>query len=93
MSNPIEEWEKETGQRWDSNDGDNATMAGLFGMLARELGQSKHSSKDDVVAGYMIRYMMTPEYKKEQEAKEIMCEMLLAGLSPEDVRDVFGGTA
>lgn len=89
-SDIIERFERETGQRFDANGGDNATMAGLFGMLARAQGKSSHDKRDDVAAGYLIRHQGTPEYKQEQEARALMAEMLRQGLSPDDLGALFG---
>ena len=50
-SDLIERMERETGQRIDSNDGDNMAMAGLFGALARAMGKSSHDARDDFAAG------------------------------------------
>jgi len=83
----IERLEKETGQRIDANNGDNLAMAGLFGAMSRLLGQSPPSYKacDDVPAGVLIQHHMTPEYCQEQEDKEILAKMLMAGMSPDDI--------
>ena len=82
-SDLIERMERETGQRIDDNDGDNSAMAGLLGAMSRLMGKSPKSyrERDDLVAGLLIRHQMTPEYQKEQEAKEIMAQMLLGGMS------------
>ena len=88
----IERMERETGQRIDDNDGDNLAMAGLFGAMARLLGQMPPSyrARDDVAAGVLIRHQMTPEYQQEQESKELMVEMLRAGMSPDTLKDIAG---
>ena len=82
--------EAETGQRWDSNNGDNAALAGVFGACARALGQSRHNPHDDVVAGVLIRHKMTPEYKRKQQADELMAELLISGFSPDDLKAMIG---
>jgi hypothetical protein len=85
-SDLIERMERETGQRVD-DDGSMA-MAGLFGALARAMGQSSHRERDDVAAGVVIRHQMTPEYQQEQEGKTLLATMLSAGLSPDDVKSL-----
>lgn len=67
----IERLERETGQRFDANEGDNATMAGLFGLLARALGTSTHDARDDAAAGYLIRHQGTLD---EETAIPWRCE-------------------
>jgi len=70
----IERLKAETGQRIDDNDGDNNAMTGLLGAMSRALGQSPpgYRESDDVAAGLLIKHQMTPEYKREQESKEIV---------------------
>ena len=89
-ANLIERMEAETGQRWDSNNGDNAALAGIFGACARALGQSRHNPHDDVAAGVLIRHQMTPEYKRKQQADELMAELLINGFSPDDLKAIIG---
>lgn len=88
----IERMERETGQRIDANDGDNLAMAGLFGAVARLMGKtpSNYAERDDVAAGILIRYQMTPEYAREQQAKAMLAGMLRSGLSPDDLKDILG---
>lgn len=78
--------EGETGQRIDSNDGDNMAMAGLFGAIAREMGKSNHERRDDIVAGVVIRHQMSPEHEREQQSKKMLGKLLMAGFSPEEAR-------
>lgn len=88
----IERLEKETGQRIDDNDGDNLAMAGLLGAMSRLMGQSPPSyrERDDVAAGLLIQHQLSPEYQQEQEAKELMAELLASGMSPNDVKSLIG---
>ena len=86
----IERMEQETGQRWDSNNCDNAALAGILGACAKALGKSGHDERDDVVAGVLIRHQMTPEYRREQQANELMADMLMSGLSPDDLKAIMG---
>lgn len=86
----IERLERETGQRVDDNGGDNFAMAGLFGALARAMGQSNHQPRDDVAAGVLIRHQMTPEYEAEQRSKRMMAEMLAHGVSPDGLKGLMG---
>jgi len=78
----IERVEHETGQRID--DDDSFAMAGLFGAVARLLGESSHEERDDVVAGVLVQHQMTPEYYREQRHRELLATLLRAGLSPDD---------
>ena len=91
-SDLIERLEKETGQRIDSNDGDNMAMAGLLGAMSRLMGQSPPSyrERDDVAAGMVIRHRMSPEYQREQEAKQMMASLLSSGVSPDELKDIMG---
>ena len=86
----IERMEREAGCRVDANGGDNMAMAGLFGALARALGQSAHAERDDVVAGVLIKHKMTPEYEQQKRGDAIMAEMLVGGMSPDDLGALFG---
>lgn len=62
----IERKEKETGGRVDSNNYDNMVMASLYGALARELGNSRHESRDDVAVGVLIKHQKSLEEKQEE---------------------------
>lgn len=91
-SDLIERLEKETGQRIDDNDGDNLAMAGLLGAMSRLMGQSppSYTERDDVVAGLLIKHQMSPKYKREQEGKRLLTDLLLSGMSPDDIKDIMG---
>ncbi len=88
----IERLEAETGQRIDSNDGDNLAMAGLLGAMSRLMGKSPSSyrERDDVAAGVLIKHRMTDEYKQQQERDKAISEMLMSGLSPDDIKRLIG---
>ncbi len=90
-SDLIERLERETGQRIDSNGGDNMAMAGLVGAMSRLLGQSPPSyrERDDVVAGVVILHQMTPEYRRQQARNDLVAEMLVNGVSPDDLGDLL----
>ena len=90
-SDLIERMERETGQRIDSDDPNNMAMAGLFGAVARMMGKSNHDERDDVVAGLLIVHQMTPEYRNEQESRQMIASLLSSGLSPDDIRAMWGG--
>ena len=91
-SDLIERMEQETGQRIDSNDGDNLAMAGLFGAISRLMEQSPPSYRehDDVAAGVFIQHQMTPEYRRKQESKELLARLLSSGMSPDDAKAIMG---
>ena len=89
-SDLIERMERETGQRVDSNGGDNMAIAGLFGSMAREMGGSRHAKRDDVAAGVVIRHQMSPEGKAEQGQKEMLACILTDGVSPDTLKDIMG---
>lgn len=89
-SDLIEQMERETGQRVDSNGGDNMAMAGLFGLVARAMGKSRHDPRDDVAAGVVIRHQISPEGQAELAAEQLMAEMLAGGVSPDDLAALFG---
>jgi hypothetical protein len=88
----IERMERETGQRVDDNDGDNNAMAGLFGAMARLLGQTppSYTERDDVAVGLLLRHQMSPEGKRERAQDEMIANMLFTGISPDDVKKIFG---
>lgn len=87
----IERMERETGQRVDSNGFDNNAVAGLLGAMLREMGQSRHRSRDDVAAGTLARYQMSPTGQAEREANEMFVNLLLSGLSPDEAAALLGG--
>ena len=84
--------EAETGQRIDDNGGDNNAMAGLFGAMSRLMGQSpaSYTKRDDVAAGLLIKHHASPGHKREQEGKAMLGEMLSNGMSPDDIKGLFG---
>ena len=79
----IERLEKETGRRIDDNDFDNPAMAGLFGAVARIMGQSTHQERDDVVAGYLVRHYCTPEHQRFLAERNRTARLLAMGFSPD----------
>lgn len=91
-SDLIERIEKETGQRVDCDNGDNLATAGLFGAMNRIMGQasSMYTQKQDVAAGVLIKNQMTSEYEQKKESERVMVSMLSAGISPDDVKSLFG---
>lgn len=91
-SDLIERAEKETGQRIDSNEGDNNAIALLMGALSRELKQSpqNYKERDDLAAGILIKHRMSPEGQAEKENNKLIASMLLEGLSPDTVKDLLG---
>ncbi len=91
-SDLIERMEAETGQRIDDNDGDNMAVVGLLGAMSRMMGQSPASYKerDDVAAGVIIKHQMTAEYKRQQASDKMMAAMLIGGMSPDDLKELFG---
>ena len=81
-SDLIARLEQETGQRVDSDDGNNDAMAGLFGALSRIMEQSppSYTEKADVAAGLVIKHQMSAEYQQEQKDKQLMALMVMNGL-------------
>ena len=94
-SDLIQRLEDETGHRVDENGFDNPTMAGLFGALMRQMGKtpSSYTERDDVAVGLLVRHQMTSEYQREQQSKRMMAELLMAGISPDDVVAIVGGSS
>lgn len=88
----IERMERETGQRIDSNDGDNFAFAGLIGAISRLLGQSpvNYTEREDVAAGVLIRHQMSPEGQREKKGDELLASMLTSGMSPDDLKNLLG---
>jgi len=91
-SDLIERLEQETGQRIDDNDGDNFAMAGLIGAMARMMNQSPscYTERDDVSTGMLIRNSLSPEYQRKKSAQALMAELLIAGVSPDDIQSLTG---
>lgn len=67
-------------------------IAGLLGAMARMMGKTPRSytEKDDVAAGVLIRYQMSPQYAKDKRSEELLANMLLSGMSPDDAAALFG---
>jgi len=83
-TNLIERAEREAGCRWDDPNNPNA-MVILMGAMAREMKQSNHAKKDDVVAGLLIM-----AGNQERERNENLATLLMAGLSPDDIKSIMG---
>lgn len=90
MSDIISQIEEMTGQRYETNNFDNDTMTTLFGLVAREMGLSKHKPEDNFVAGTLVKHQLTLDGQRERETDELVTRMLLAGLSPDDVKSLLG---
>ena len=88
----IERLETETGQRIDDNDGDNLAMAGLLGAVSRlmEYSPASYRECDDIAAGILIRYRMSPAYRREQEASDLLASLLATGMSPDEIKILMG---
>jgi hypothetical protein len=84
--------ERETGQRIDSNNGDNLAVAGLLGAISRLSGQSpvSYTERDDVAAGVLIKHQMSLEGQREKENNEMLAVMLTSGMSPDDLKSLLG---
>lgn len=84
----IERMEKETGQRIGDNDGDNNAVTGLLGAMSRLMGQSPpaYQERDDVVAGLLIKHHLSDLGKKQRERDKMIAEMIMGGMSPDDVK-------
>ena len=85
----ITRLEQETNCRVDDNGFDNPAIAGLFGAIARELGQSQHRKHDDVAAGYVIKHRMTPEYHQKAQADALLATLLSSGISPDEMKTLI----
>jgi len=88
--NLIEQMEQQTGQRWDSNGGDNRTMDSLFGAMSRVLGNSHHRPEDDPIAGLLIRHEMSPAGQAQKEADTALVRLLTIGVGPDEVKLLTG---
>lgn len=84
----IERAERETGQRVDADGSAALTM--LFGALARELGTSSHREEDDFAAGVVVQHQVGPAGKMEKARDDMLANMLVAGVSPDDAKKIFG---
>ena len=84
----IEEAERIGGARWDDETNPNGMFA-LLGALARAMGNNPHAPKDDVAAGMLLAHRMTPAAQRKRQADALLAEMLVAGLDPETLRDLF----
>ena len=91
-SDLIERMESETGQRIDSNGGDNNAIAGLLGAMSRISGLSpaSYTERDDVAAGLLLKYQMSPEGQRQKESDELLASLLAGGMSPDDIKSLTG---
>lgn len=82
-SDLIERLERETGQRVD--DPGSMAMIGLLGAAVRLLRHAPHrcTEHDDVALGIVVQHRMSPAYAREQQANDLLAEMLVSGISPE----------
>lgn len=87
-SDLIERLEQECGCRYDVNDGNNPAMSGLFGAISRMLGQHAFSPRDDVAVGILIRHRMTPAYAAQQQSRAMLADLLVQGVSPDDLAGI-----
>lgn len=87
-SDLIERLERETGQRIDNNDGNNFAMAGLIGALFRSMNKTSYEARDDVAVGIMIRHKHSPEYRMKREVDDMLADLMIAGMSPDDIKKV-----
>ena len=78
MSNLIEQWENETGQRVD--DDNSMAMAGIMGSLARMMGKSKFGARDDLPVGLLIQRDLDPEHQRRERQREAELEAFIASL-------------
>lgn len=88
--NLIEQLEQQTGQRWDSNGGDNRTTDSLFGAMARALGKNPHRPEDDAVVGALIRHEMSPVGQAQKEADTALVKLLTMGVGPDEINLLTG---
>lgn len=90
--NLIGRIERQTGKRWDENDGDNDTMTTLFGIIAMAMGEAPRDAKpqDAFAIGTVVRHQMSPEGRREQVQKEMLANLFAAGFSPDDVAALLG---
>ena len=81
-SDLIERLERETGSRVDEPG--SMAMLGLFGAAVRLLGNAPGgcTEKDDVALGLVVTHRMSPAYAKEQQANDLLADMLRLGISP-----------
>lgn len=67
-------------------------MAGLFGAMSRLMGQSPPSYRkcDDVAAGLVIKHRMSPAYQRQLASDAVLAQLLVAGMSPDDIKEFLG---
>lgn len=85
MGHIIEAHEAYQDQRYEESDN---VMTGLFGAIAQAL-QGTHYGGDpvgnDIAAGLLVRHQMSPEGQAKRESDRLLAQMLMAGLSPDDI--------
>lgn len=88
----ISRFERETGEYWTTPEDSPMIIAGLLGMMSREMRKypPAYQSQDDVISGLMILHMNTPEYRNEQESRLMIAKMLNSGVSPDDLKELWG---
>jgi hypothetical protein len=90
MGHIIEAHEAYQDERYEDSD---SVMTGLFGAMAQALQGTRYGGDpvgNDIAAGTLVRHRMSPEYQRELEAKQMMAGLLLAGLSPDDLKEILG---
>lgn len=90
MGHVIEAHEAYQDERYEDSD---SVVTGLFGVMAQALQGTRYGGDlmgNDIVAGILVRHQMSPEYQREQEAGQMMADLLLAGLSPDDLKSFSG---
>lgn len=90
MGHVIEAHEAYWDERYEDSD---SVMTGLFGAVAQALQGTQYRGdlvSNDIAAGTLVRHQMSPEYQREQEARQMMADLLLAGLSPDDLKSLSG---
>lgn len=82
--NLIEQIEQQTGQRWDSNGGDNKTLTTLFGAMSRLLSEAEnkphHRAEDDYIAGALVQHELSSEGRAQRKADEQFADALCSGI-------------
>lgn len=90
MNKPIEAHEAYNDKRYEQSEN---VMDGVFGMIAQALSGKNYPGNEldnDFVVGKLVRYEMSPEGRRQEEANKMIASMLSAGLSPDDLKKLSG---
>lgn len=81
----MERAERETGRRVDEPG--SPAIDVLFGAVVRAMGKAPAgcTAHDDGALGFYVRFQMSPEGRRKQEAEDTLVALLRMGMSPDAI--------